>query len=117
MYYDDDADASALAGQTVAIIGYGSQGHAHALNLHESGVKVIVGLAPGSKSRAIAQEAGLEVMDVADAVKRADVIMLALPDTAQKAVYDKEIAPNLRPGQLVLFAHGFNIRFGLIKPQ
>jgi len=117
MYYDDDADASALAGQTVAIIGYGSQGHAHALNLHESGVKVIVGLAPGSKSRSIAQEAGLEVMDVADAVKRADVIMLALPDTSQKAVYDKEIAPNLRPGQLVLFAHGFNIRFGLIKPQ
>ena len=117
MYYDDDADASALAGQTVAIIGYGSQGHAHALNLHESGVKVIVGLAPGSKSRAIAQEAGLEVMDVADAVKRADVIMLALPDTSQKAVYDTEIAPNLRPGQLVMFAHGFNFRFGLIKPQ
>jgi ketol-acid reductoisomerase len=118
MYYDNDADASALAGQTVAIIGYGSQGHAHALNLHESGVMVIVGLAPGSKSRAIAQESGLEVADVADAVKRADVIMLALPDTAQKDVYEKEIEPNLRPGQLLLFAHGFNIHFNRIDaPQ
>ena len=117
MYYDNDADPRVVAGQTVAIVGYGSQGHAHALNLHESGVKVIVGLAPGSKSRALAQEAGLEVVDVAVAVKRADVIMLALPDTSQKAVYDAEIAPNLRSGQLVMFAHGFNIRFGLIKPQ
>src|SRR4051812_48664305 len=116
MYYDNDADAAALAGQTVAIIGYGSQGHAHALNLHESGVKVIVGLAPGSKSRALAEEAGLEVADVADAVKRADVIMLALPDTVQKDVYEKDILPNLRPGQLILFAHGFNIHFNRIDP-
>ncbi len=116
MYYDNDADPAALAGQTVAIIGYGSQGHAHALNLHESGVKVIVGLAPGSKSRALAEESGLEVADVAEAVRRADVIMMALPDTAQKAVYDAEVAPNLKPGKLVLFAHGFNIRFGLIHP-
>jgi ketol-acid reductoisomerase len=116
MYYDNDADPSALAGQTVAIIGYGSQGHAHALNLHESGVEVVVGLAPGSKSRAHAEEAGLRVMDVADAVRAADVIMIAVPDTAQKAVYDAEIGPNLRDGQLLLFAHGFNLRYGRISP-
>ncbi|MFI5227249.1 MAG: ketol-acid reductoisomerase [Candidatus Limnocylindrales bacterium] len=116
MYYDNDADPSALAGQTVAIIGYGSQGHAHALNLHESGVDVIVGLAPGSKSRPLAEEAGLRVADVADAVKAADVIMILVPDTGQKAVYDAEIGPNLRTGQLVMFAHGFNIHFGRIDP-
>jgi ketol-acid reductoisomerase len=116
MYYDNDADPSALAGQTVAIIGYGSQGHAHALNLHESGVDVIVGLQPGSKSRPLAEEAGLRVADVADAVKAADVIMILVPDTGQKAVYDAEIAPNLRAGQLVMFAHGFNIHFGRIDP-
>ena len=83
MYYDNDADPAALEGQTVAIIGYGSQGHAHAQNLAESGVDVVVGLAPGSKSRAIAQEAGFRVMDVADATKAADVIMIAVPDTVQ----------------------------------
>ncbi|MFP5341820.1 MAG: ketol-acid reductoisomerase [Candidatus Limnocylindria bacterium] len=116
MYYDNDADASALAGQTVAIVGYGSQGHAHALNLHESGVDVVVGLAPGSKSRGLATEAGLRVADVADAVREADVIMIAVPDTGQKAVYDADIAPNLRPGHLLLFAHGFNLRFGRISP-
>ena len=116
MYYDNDADPSALAGQTVAIVGYGSQGHAHALNLHESGVDVIVGLQPGSKSRPVAEEAGLRVADVADAVKAADVIMILVPDTGQKAVYDSEIAPNLRPGQLLMFAHGFNIHFGRIDP-
>jgi ketol-acid reductoisomerase len=116
MYYDNDANPEALAGQTVAIIGYGSQGHAHALNLHESGVDVVVGLAPGSKRRAHAEEAGLRVMDVADAVRAADVVMIAVPDTAQKAVYDAEIGPNLRPGQLLLFAHGFNLRFGRIQP-
>ncbi|MEA2576843.1 MAG: ketol-acid reductoisomerase, partial [Chloroflexota bacterium] len=116
MYYDNDADPSALAGQTVAIIGYGSQGHAHALNLHESGVDVVVGLAPGSKSRPLAAEAGLRVADVADAVKAADVVMILVPDTAQKAVYDAEIEPNLRPGQLLMFAHGFNLRFGRIDP-
>ena len=103
-------------GQTVAIIGYGSQGHAHALNLHESGVDVVVGLAPGSKSREIAADAGLKVMDVADAVKAADVVMILVPDTAQKAVYDDEIGPNLRPGHLLMFAHGFNIHFGRIDP-
>jgi ketol-acid reductoisomerase len=116
MYYDNDADPSALAGQTVAIIGYGSQGHAHALNLHESGVDVVVGLQPGSKSRPLAEEAGLRVADVADAVKAADVTMILVPDTGQKAVYDAEIAPNLRAGQLVMFAHGFNIHFGRIDP-
>jgi ketol-acid reductoisomerase len=116
MYYDDDADPGALEGQTVAIIGYGSQGHAHALNLHESGVDVVVGLAPESKSRALAEEAGLRVADVADAVREADVVMILVPDTVQKRVYDADIAPNLREGQLVMFAHGFNIRFGRISP-
>jgi len=116
MYYDNDADPAALHGQTVAIIGYGSQGHAHALNLHESGVDVVVGLQPGSKSRPLAEEAGLRVADVADAVKAADVIMILVPDTGQKAVYDAEIGPNLRAGQLVMFAHGFNIHFGRIDP-
>jgi ketol-acid reductoisomerase len=116
MYYDADADTAALEGQTVAVIGYGSQGHAHAQNLHESGVDVVVGLAPGSKSRALAEEAGLRVADVADAVREADVIMIAVPDTVQKSVYDADIAPNLRPGQLLMFAHGFNIRFGRITP-
>jgi len=116
MYYDNDADPAALEGQAVAIIGYGSQGHAHALNLHESGVDVIVGLAEGSKSKALAEEAGLEVRTVAEAVKAADVIMILVPDTGQKAVYDTEIEPNLRPGQLLMFAHGFNIHFGRIVP-
>jgi len=116
MYYDADADPSALDGQTVAVIGYGSQGHAHALNLHDSGVNVVVGLAEGSKSRPLAEGAGLRVTTVAEAVKAADVVMIAVPDTAQKAVYDAEIAPHLRPGQLLMFAHGFNIRFGRIQP-
>ncbi len=116
MYYDNDANPDALEGQTVAVIGYGSQGHAHAQNLRESGVDVVVGLAPGSKSRALAEEAGLRVADVADAVREADVIMIAVPDTVQKSVYDTDIAPNLRPGQLLMFAHGFNIRFGRITP-
>ncbi len=116
MYYDNDADPAALDGQTVAIIGYGSQGHAHALNLHESGARVIVGLAEGSKSKALAEAAGLEVRTVAEAVTSADVIMILVPDTAQKAVYDAEIEPNLRPGQLLMFAHGFNIHFGRIVP-
>ncbi len=116
MYYDKDANPEALSGQTVAIIGYGSQGHAHARNLHESGVDVVVGLKAGSKSRAVAEEAGLRVADVADAVKAADVIMIAVPDTLQKSVYDAEIEPHLRPGQLLMFAHGFNIRFGRITP-
>jgi ketol-acid reductoisomerase len=116
MYYDNDADAAALEGQKVAIIGYGSQGHAHAQNLRDSGVDVVVGLAPGSKSRPLAEGAGLRVADVADAVREADVIMIAVPDTVQKSVYDASIGPNLRPGQLLMFAHGFNIHFGRIDP-
>ena len=111
VYYDKDADLSLIKGKKVTILGYGSQGHAHALNLHESGVEVVVGLAPGSKSRTLASDAGLLVLDVADAVKAADVIMILVPDTAQKAVYDAEIGPNLRPGHLLMFAHGFNIHF------
>ena len=116
MYYDADADPAALAGKTVAVIGYGSQGHAHAQNLRDSGVDVVVGLAPRSKSRSLAEQAGLRVADVADAVRQADAIMIAVPDTAQKAVYDADIRPNLRPGQLLMFAHGFNIHFGRIDP-
>ncbi len=116
MYYDADADLSALEGQTIAVLGYGSQGHAHAANLRDSGLSVIVGLAEGSKSRALAEAAGFEVKSVADAVKAADVIMIALPDTVQKSVYDAEIEPNLKPGALLMFAHGFNIRFARIQP-
>src|ERR687887_586417 len=116
MYYDNDADPAALEGQTVAVIGYGSQGHAHAQNLRDSGVDVVVGLGPASKSRPLAADAGLRVADVADAVRHADVIMIAVPDTVQKSVYDAEIGPNLRPGQLLMFAHGFNIHFGRIDP-
>jgi len=116
MYYDDDTNPAALEGRTVAVIGYGSQGHAHAQNLKESGVDVVVGLAPGSKSRPLAADAGLRVADVADAVREADIVMILVPDTAQKAVYDAEIRPNLRPGHLLMFAHGFNIHFGRIDP-
>ncbi|HET7677974.1 MAG TPA: ketol-acid reductoisomerase [Candidatus Limnocylindrales bacterium] len=116
MYYDNDAEPAALAGRRVAIVGYGSQGHAHAQNLHDSGLDVVVGLAPGSRSRALAAEAGLAVADVAEAVRQADTVMLLVPDTAQRAVYEAEIAPNLRTGQLLMFAHGFNIHFGLIDP-
>ncbi|CAN5824284.1 ketol-acid reductoisomerase [soil metagenome] len=116
MYYDNDADPAALAGQSVAVIGYGSQGHAHALNLHDSGADVVVGLAPGSRSRGLAEEAGLHVTDVAEAVGAADVVVLLVPDTSQKKLYEAEVAPNLRTGQLLLFAHGFNIHFGLIDP-
>ena len=116
MYYDADTDPAALRGHTIAVIGYGSQGHAHAQNLRDSGYDVVVGLPPASKSRALAADAGLRVLDVAEATRQADVLMLTVPDTAQQAVYEQEIAPHLRPGQLLLFAHGFNIRFGRIEP-
>jgi len=116
MYYDADADPGALAGQTVAIIGYGSQGHAHAQNLHDSGVDVVVGLPTTSKSRALVAEAGIRVADIEEAVRAADVIMILVPDTIQKQVYEESIRPNMRPGQLLMFAHGFNIRFDRIRP-
>ncbi|MEA5417635.1 ketol-acid reductoisomerase [Spirulina sp. CCNP1310] len=116
MYYDEDANLDLLQGKTVAIIGYGSQGHAHALNLKESGVNVIVGLYAGSRSTEKAQAAGLTVHSVADAAAAADMIMILLPDEVQKAIYTAEIAPHLTAGKVLLFAHGFNIHFGQVVP-
>jgi len=116
MYYDADANLDLLAGKTIAIIGYGSQGHAHALNLKDSGMNVIVGLYPGSKSAAKAEAAGLTVKSVADAAKTADLLMILLPDEVQRTVYKNEIEPNLEPGNILAFAHGFNIHFGQIVP-
>jgi ketol-acid reductoisomerase len=116
VYYETDADRSLIQGRKVAVIGYGSQGHAHALNLRDSGVDVRVGLRDGSSSKAKAEAEGLRVLSVADASAEADVIMILLPDTEQKRVYDAEIAPNLSAGDAVAFAHGFNIRFGRITP-
>src|SRR5678815_5692123 len=116
VYYDQDADKSLLKGKQVAIIGYGSQGHAHALNLRDSGVSVVVGLYDGSPSAERAKEEGLKVMSVADATKTSDVIMILLPDEKQKKIYNESILPNLRPAQTLMFAHGFNIHFGQIQP-
>ncbi len=116
LYYDRDADLALLTGKTVAVIGYGSQGHAHALNLRDSGVKVVVGLYPGSKSAKQAEADGLTVLSVAEAAKAADVIMMLIPDTKQAEVYANEVAPHLKEGDTLMFAHGFNIRFGQIKP-
>jgi ketol-acid reductoisomerase len=116
MYYDEDANLDLLTGKTVAIIGYGSQGHAHALNLKDSGVNVIVGLYSGSKSTAKAEAAGLRVRNVSDAVKAADLIMILLPDEVQKTIYKNEIEPNLEAGNVLAFAHGFNIHFGQVVP-
>jgi ketol-acid reductoisomerase len=114
MYYDDSADLKLIQGRKVAIIGYGSQGHAHALNLKDSGASVRVGLPATSRSRAKAQAAGLTVGDVAEVAKWADVVMILIPDTSQAKVYRDEIEPNLAPGNMVMFAHGFNIRFDAI---
>lgn len=116
MYYDSDANLELLAGKTVAIIGYGSQGHAHALNLKESGVDVVVGLYEGSKSWAKAEAAGLTVMTAADAAEKADVIMMLIPDEKQASTYKNDIAPHLTAGKALAFAHGFNIHFGQIVP-
>ena len=116
IYYAADCNLSLLNGKTVAIIGYGSQGHAHALNLHESGVNVVVGLYNGSKSWAKAEAAGLKVATVAEAAKMADMIMILLPDEKQADIYKNEIAPNLCAGKTLAFAHGFNIHFNQIVP-
>ncbi|MBE6484904.1 MAG: ketol-acid reductoisomerase [Actinomycetaceae bacterium] len=116
IYYDDDADLALIQSKKVAIIGYGSQGHAHALNLRDSGVDVVVGLREGSKSVAKAEEQGLKVASVADAVREADVVMILTPDQAQRHVWAKEIEPNIKPDAAIFFSHGFNIHFGYIKP-
>jgi ketol-acid reductoisomerase len=116
MYYEKDADHSLIADRAVAVLGYGSQGHAHALNLRDSGIDVRVGLREGSASRKKAEAAGLRVTDVATASREADLVMVLLPDTDQPAVYKSEIAPNLGSGDALFFAHGFNIRFGTIEP-
>jgi ketol-acid reductoisomerase len=116
LYYEKDADPGLIAGRRVAVIGYGSQGHAHALNLKDSGVDVRVGLRPGSSSWAKAEEAGLRVVRVDQAAKEADLVMILLPDTEQAAVYEAAIGPNLDDGDALFFAHGFNIHFDQISP-
>ncbi|MBP3192639.1 ketol-acid reductoisomerase [Natronogracilivirga saccharolytica] len=116
LYYDNDADLSILKDKTVAVLGYGSQGHAHALNLHESGVSVVVGLRKGSKSWKKAESDGLEVLETADAAARADVVMVLLPDEKQQEIYESDIKPNLKSGNALVFAHGFNIHFNQIVP-
>lgn len=116
IFYQQDCDLSRLDGKTVAIIGYGSQGHAHALNLKDSGVNVIVGLYEGSKSVEKAKAAGLQVASVSEAAKAADIIMILIPDEKQADMYEKDIAPNLKAGKTLAFAHGFNIHYGCIVP-
>ena len=116
MYYEKDANLELMKGKTVAIIGYGSQGHAHALNLKESGVDVVVGLYQGSKSREKAEEAGLKVMESGEAVKAADFVMVLVPDEKQAKLYKESIEPNLTEGKSLVFAHGFNIHYGQIVP-
>jgi ketol-acid reductoisomerase len=116
VYTDNDADLSVLNNQTLAVLGFGSQGHAHALNLKDSGMKVIIGLYEGSKSIPVAQEKGFEVVPTAEAVRRADIIFVGLPDTRQPSVYERDIAPNLSKGKTLLFSHGFSIHFKTVKP-
>jgi ketol-acid reductoisomerase len=116
IFYDDDADLSIIQARKVAVIGYGSQGHAHALSLRDSGVDVRIGLPEGSKSRAKAEEEGLRVLTPAEASAEADLIMVLAPDTKQRAIYAEDIAPNLAAGDALFFGHGFNIRYGLITP-
>jgi len=115
IYYDDDADLSLIQGKKVAVIGYGSQGHAHALNLRDSGVDVRVGLQPGSKSTAKAEDEGLRVLTPADAAAEADVVVILAPDQHQRGLYANELAPHITPGKTLVFGHGFNIRFGYIE--
>src|SRR4029079_7202746 len=116
VYYENDADLGLIADKLVAILGYGSQGHAHALNLKDSVIDVVFGLGAGAKRQERAEAAGLRVLPTADAVREADIIMVLLPDTAQKKVYDAEIAPHLSDGNSLAFAHGFNIHFDQIAP-
>jgi ketol-acid reductoisomerase len=115
-YYDQDCNLGLLDGKTVAVIGYGSQGHAHAQNLKDSGVSVVVGLRSDSRSVQDAKAAGLEVLEVADAVKKADLVMMLVPDEKAASIYESEVEPNLSEGNVLMFAHGFNIHFNLIKP-
>ena len=115
IYYDKDADIEHIRNKKVAVIGYGSQGHAHALNMKESGVSVVIGLREGASWKK-AEQSGLKVMPVADAVKASDVVMILAPDEAQSAIYRQDIAPNLKPGSYLAFGHGFNIHFGQIVP-
>ncbi len=117
LYYDGDADLNLLLEKKIAVVGFGSQGHAHALNLRDSGCDVIVGLREGSKSITKAESLGLRVVNVAEAVKQSDIIMLLAPDTLQPEIYKKDIAPNLKPGHTLMFAHGFAIRYEAIKPR
>ncbi len=116
LYYESDADPGVIRGRKVAVLGYGSQGHAHALNLAESGVDVRVGLREGSSSKQKAEESGLQVVSLPDAAAEADLVMMLLPDTEQASVYRSDVAPNLKEGDALFFAHGFNIRFGQIVP-
>src|SRR5262245_16668957 len=116
MFYDDDADLSVIQGKNVAVLGYGSQGHAHALSLRDSGVDVRVGLPEGSRSRAKAEAEGLRVLTPAEAVEESDVIVVLAPDPAQRGLYAEAIEPNITPGDTLVFGHGFNIRFGYIEP-
>ena len=117
VYYDKDADLSLIKGKNVTIIGYGSQGHAHAQNLNDSGVKVTVGLRKGGASWAKAEKAGLKVAEIADAVREADVVMILLPDEQIAAVYNAEVAPNMKEGASLVFAHGFNVHYGQVVPR
>lgn len=116
VYYQQDANLELLKGKKVAVIGFGSQGHAHALNLKESGVDVVVGLYDGSKSKEAAESAGLKVLETAEAVKKADIVVMLIPDEKQAEVYKEKVQPNLNEGDALVFAHGFNIHFGQIVP-
>ena len=117
MYYEKDCNFGVLSDKTIAIIGYGSQGHAHALNLRDSGANVVIGLRPSGKSWDVAKKDGFEVLSIADAAKKGDIIMILINDEIMGEVYEKEIAPNLSAGKAIAFAHGFNIRYGQVKPS